>query len=290
MAAEAQKRNVHPLWLWPSAMTFIAFYEKVFKFGGLVVEVCRVWLDFSRTFWERLFALSPSVSVPQDPALYDMLTLWVTASFAIWFFPLLTPASDGRVKTTVDALGETLRLPPPAARGLGFIVIALAILVVAAPFGAFDSSPERTLVETLQQSAIVSGGGLADWLSGGGLWFAVVLAAFGAAALSYVYFVIGPRLAAAELSDEEKRDLIVIAAALWLTSAALLAAAVFLPAGLFGLGRLDLMVLSLLSLVGLVAWRSALPFVQLAVLIVAAVAVNEALEFLIGVWRATNGG
>ncbi|HVY86293.1 MAG TPA: hypothetical protein VG943_14255 [Caulobacterales bacterium] len=291
MASGRAQATVNPLWLFPSAMTFVAFYQSIFEFGHLIVDLCGVWLAFCRELWARLFALAPGAHLQADGAVRDLLTLWVTASFALWLFPLTTPRNDGRVTTTVAAIAQTFKLPRPVARLAAFVLIALSILVVGMPFAATSAPDQPPLLVALQGSQLISGGSLSAWLAGEGVWFSILLTALGGAFLSIEFFVIGPKLEDAPLSPTEQRDLFVIAIVLWIASAAFVAAALIMPPSGFGpLTKPDAMVLALLALIGLIAWRSALPFVQLALLIGAVFALDGVYQFLSSVWASVHGG
>lgn len=284
MAAATARTGVNSIWLLPSAMTLVAFYKNIFEFGNLVVELCRTWLDFCRAFWTHLFALAPGASGGVDTVGSDMLTLWVTSSVAIWLFPLLTRDDTGNPKTAVAALGDLLPLPPFITRLIAFVLIGVSALVIATPFAIPPAQGGPSLIDALQGSQVIEAGGLGAWLSSEGVWAAFGFVGAGVAMLSYVFFVIGPKLAGAQLSDAEKRDLMIISAILWFVSLALLICGLTMADGV--LAREDFMVLSLIVLIGLVAWRSALPFVQLAVLIVAIFTIDVVYRFLLEVWTS----
>lgn len=298
MAADA-KSQANPIWLLPSAMTLMAFYKDIVEFGQMLAAVCRGWMVFFRELWSRIFSMAPPGAVPRmDPAMGDMLTLWVTSSIAIWAFPLIAGQRDGRVKTTVEALEESFGLPANVARGLAFTLIALAVLGMAAPLGlAASPDDQQTVARSLQASTLISPGGreFRDWFANDGAWLAWSLVGLGGALLTFVFFVIGPILSAAILSKREKLELTAIGISMWVLSGGLLAAALFVPASgipVHGLQHVhaDLAVLSLLTLIGLVAWRSALPFVQLALLILAVLTLDAAVRFGLDVWSSTQHG
>lgn len=290
MAAAATRAGVNSIWILPSAMTFVAFYKNIFEFGNFVVVLCRTWLDFCRELWSRVFALAPAgATAAVDTASSDMLTLWVTSSLAIWLFPMLTRDATGQPKTTVAALADFLPLPILGVRLVAFVLIGLSALIIALPFAAPPAAGEASLIDVLQSSQVIEAGGFGAWLAQEGVWAAALMVAGAIALLSFVFFVLGPQLAAAELSDAEKRDLIVIGAVFWLISAALLIGGLVAPAG-SPIGREDAMVLSLVALIGLVAWRSALPFVQLAGLIVAIFTIDAVYRFVLDVWSSVQGG
>jgi hypothetical protein len=289
MAAAAARTGVNSIWILPSAMTFVAFYKNIFEFGNFVVDLCRTWLDFCRAFWAALFDLAPGgAAVSVDTAAGDMLTLWVTSSLAVWLFPMLTRDGSGQPKTTVAALSDFIPLPALGVRLVAFVLIGLSALIIALPFAA-PAPGEESLVQVLRGSGVISAGGFGDWLAFDGAWVASAMVGAAIAMLSYVFFVLGPRLAAATLTDAEKRDLFVVAAVLWLVSAGLLIAALVLPTQGAQLTRPDAMVLSLTALIGLVAWRSALPFVQLAGLIAAIFTIDAVYRFLLDVWLSVQG-
>ncbi|MBL8542551.1 MAG: hypothetical protein JNJ63_01970 [Hyphomonadaceae bacterium] len=290
MAAAATRTGVNSIWILPSAMTFVAFYKNIFEFGNFVVALCRTWLDFCRELWSRLFALAPDGAAPgMSAASSDMLTLWVTCSLAVWLFPMLTRDQSGQPKTTVAALTDFLPLPALGIRLLAFVLIGFSALVIALPFAAPPAPGDASLVDVLQESQVIGAGGFGAWLAQEGVWVAFAMLGVAIAVLTYVFFVVGPRLAAAVLSEAEKRDLIILAAVLWFASAAFLVASLVLPAGGALITREDAMVLSLTALIGLVAWRSALPFVQLAGLIVAIFTIDAVYRFVLDVWTSVQG-
>lgn len=286
MAEAVAQRRSNPVWLLPSAMTFVAFYKDLLEFGQLLADICRDWLDLCRVLWERLFAaVSPSLAQDVAGPSADMLTLWVTSSLAIWLFPLIAGQRGGQIKTTVEALVE-LRLPPFLARLVAFVLIGVSSAVIAAPFTLPPAGAEQdTLARALQSGQVLAPqdeSPLAAW----------ALIGAGIAALSYIFFFIGPRLAAAELSAREKFESALISILFWIVSAALLAAALISPNGvaLFGgeIMQADIMVASLVALIGLVSWRSALPFVQLALLIAVVLTADAALRFLLDIWASAR--
>lgn len=286
--AERAQPATHPLWLLPSAMTFVGFYKGIFDFGHFFVRLCSAWLDFCREIWLRLFAATPGMSGALDPAVTDLLTLWVCASLALWVFPLLTPQRDGRVLTTVSALHTYLHIPPGVARALAFVLIGVSVVVVGLPFTA-PNPDGASLGEAVQGSTLVTGGAASSWLSGAGAWFSALLVGVAGALLCFVFFVLGPKLEA-PLSAAERRDLLIIAIALSVVSAGFVVAAIVMPAsGMGPLTKPDAMALALLALIGLVAWRSALPFVQLSVLVGAVFVLDAGYRFFADVWSSVGG-
>ena len=281
---DAPARASNPVWLAPTALTIVAFYQKLIEVGQIIGAVTDKWMEVARSFWRHALEIAAGPeAVTVDESTGDMLTLWVVASLAIWLLPFATPGRGARVKTTVAVIAESLRMPRVLARALGFLIIALSAFVVMAPFALGDAN----LVQTMRGSGLLAPEGTAfgDWLSGDGVWLAGVLALVGAGLLSYEFFVIGPKLEAAPVTRTEARDLIVIAVVLWAISAACIFVAVTAPAtGVQFLGvslsKADAMVGALIALIGLVVWRSALPLVQLAGLVVVVLVIDGAYDFV----------
>lgn len=283
--SEPPAKASNPVWLAPTAITVVAFYQKLIEVGQIIGAVTDRWMDVARSFWRNALeiAVGPAM-VTVDESTGDMLTLWVVASLAIWLLPFATPEKKGaRIKTTVAIIKETLPIPGALARVLAFPIIALSALVVVAPFAFGDGS----LLSTVRQSGMLApeGSVVGDWLAGSGVWFAYVLAICGGALLSYEFFVIGPKLERVAITSAESRDLILIAVVLWAISAGCIVVSVLAPMdglAFFGgqLTKADAMVGALIALIGLVAWRSALPLVQLAALVVAVLAIDGAYDFV----------
>ena len=280
-------------WLLPAAMTFVGFCEKVFSFGSGVSALCLEGLQFARTFWLLLFASLGSLSpLSVDETTADLLTFWVSWSLAIWLLPIVSKSADGRLMTTVDVVEGLSRAPPLFARPVALVMITLSVLILITPFGALPQTqtPSTLLSDILQESQLATAFGLGDWLSSDGIGVSIALLLLAAALYGYNFFVLGPRLAGAVLSAAERRDLQIIAIILWLLSASLLILALFVSpqASLLGFGRADVMALSLLSLVGVVAWRTALPFVQLVILVSAILMIGGIWDFLTSVATASR--
>jgi hypothetical protein len=281
------------LWLLPAAISFVGFFDKIFSFGNALADLCRQWLGFMRNLWAALFgAMDGAVPVSLDTMSADLLTLWVTSSIAVWLLPIATRTPDGRLMTTVDAVGGLLRAPTVFARPIALVLIVLAIVTMLAPFGAFSSEQGSLFPGLADQSAIIGASGFGEWLSGQGVWAAAVLVLLAGVLYAYNFFAIGPRLANAVLSPAERRDLLIVAIVLWLVSALLLVLSLLVPTGATaaGFSKADVMVLSLLTLVGLVAWRTALPFVQLVVLAGAIFAIDAVYGFIMSVANAGGAG
>lgn len=280
-------------WLLPAAMTFVGVCKEALSFGSSVSALCFEGLKFARAFWLMVFpSLGDLATGSIDKTTADLLTFWVSWSIAIWLLPMVSKSADGRLLTTVDEVKRLFRLPPLFARLVALVMIALSVLIIIVPFGASleTETASPLLSEILQGSQLATAFGLGNWLSSDGIWAAFGLLLLSAALYGYNFFVLGPRLAGAVLSADERRDLQIIAIVLWLMSALLLILALVVSpqASLLGFGREDVMALSLLCLVGVVAWRTALPFVQLAILVGAILMIGGIWDFLISVATASR--
>lgn len=276
------------LWMLPTAITFTKFYREVFEFGHDVVELCERLTGFARAAWHRGFTLVPHwVPITVDDRTMDLLTLWVTSSFIVLALPRLTGEKSALPRTTISAVQDTLKLSELPAQLIASVLIAISAFVIAAPFEA--------ALATLHASSVLSPGGAAvrQWLGGRGIWLTFVVMGLALCAVGYVYFVHNPKLAKLTPSAQEKREFTAVSALLWLLSAAFLILALFVPLQGWHLGALvflkdDSMVLSLLALAGLITWRSALPFVQLACLIVAIFFIDGAYKLALDAWAASK--
>lgn len=282
--ASGTPKAVNPIWLFPAGVTVAAFYEKAFVLGGRIAELCVSWVDFAREVWLRLFGMTP-LGAP-DGRVLDLLTLWLTCSVVAIALPRATGERGHVPKTTTGAVRDLTRLPALPARIVAFVLIIASIALIAFPF----SAPLQAAAE----SDILMPGGTETrvWLGNEARWLAYGLIAVGLVAVGFGFFIQNPRVEALDLNEVEKRDISIISIMLWLASAAFLVLAFLIPSAGWQLGSVHVgaeesIALSLLGLACLIAWRSALPFVQLALLVVAFVVLDRVYTFLSGVWAAT---
>lgn len=283
----AGSRAINPIIVFPAAITAAAFIEKAFAVGGEIARLCVRWTDFARELWSRLFAFLPDgASIHTSDRLLDLLTLWVTCSLVVALMPHLSGERGHVPKSTIAAVHDLTKLPPLLTQIVALALIVGSLALIVAVF--------REPIQAAGESNILLPGGDAtrSWLAGSGLWFAGVVGAVAVSVLGYLYFVHNPKVAAMELTATEQRDISVVSVALWVFSAAALVAAFLTPlagwtlAGL-RIAQVDCMLLSLIGLAALVMWRSALPFVQLALLVLAILAIDRIYTFLSEIWRAT---
>jgi hypothetical protein len=283
------RKRVAPFWLLPIAMVVYAAFEDVVSFAGKVVDFCQRWVTFTRRLWSRLFDLAPEsgpffVSDPSFAAINntfrDVLTLWVAGSLALVIVPWATRDTSPLATTTTQAVKSVTKWPDALARIVSFVLIALsAALILASYFTTFS---------VLRTSQVVNvNPSTRDWLLGDGLWLTVGVAIACVVGIAVAFFMLAPQLERAEYTPAELRDVARFSVVLWLISGLLALSAGLVPydgltLGPLHLAKVDVLLMSVVALVGLVAWRSALPFVEVAILVVVMFTINA-------VWTLISG-
>ncbi len=276
---KALQRSLESIWLLPAVATFAALYRDVFDFGHVLAQVCQSWLLLWREVWSRVLgAIGEFLPIYVDDNARDILTLWVTFSAAIGFLPVVAKNRRLGLQSTVAAW-QSLGAGPAWSRHYAAISIVLSVVFLTLPFLAALSA--------LQSSSLVD---VAPIRIGGDQLGAVVslFLAFALLCFFIVFYVIGPHLEGAALNDAEARDLNIISVLLWLTSAALLVTAFLIPPedSFGGFLQQDAFVLSLLTLLARITWRSALPIVQIAVLVAGVFVIDTLYVTVTEIWGA----
>ena len=136
-AAESRKSGLNPIWLVAAAITVAAQWDQAFGMFRLLAEVFRNWLILWREVWQRFFDwLQPYVIRSFAPEYHDMLTLIATLLATLGIGQLILNAGKESTPpiTTTDAVRRIIGGPTWLCALLANMLIAGALAIVMFPF------------------------------------------------------------------------------------------------------------------------------------------------------------